>query len=130
MMPRWRVMISQDVDDFIRDSVQVYMACADESGFRLVKPITLELEDPRSIEEVNTTLNVKPTKLPKELAEELFNHLAFYLIGTNDLPTEIKRLRLELAQANQRINKLIDGIGSLGSGKCQGPYKLQEENDE
>lgn len=108
----WRVMASSDGDNFMRDEIKLYIAYRDDDGIRAVKPIVLELDDGAS--DSTATSDLPPSVIPMELAEAIFEALGYQLLGISEPYNEIARLKRELKQERERVDKLISGIGRLG----------------
>ena len=108
----WRVMVTQDETTFLRDQLKVFMVRKDEDGYRMVMPLEFVLGGP--ISDLETTDEVKPSVIPRELAELLFEQLGYVLLGVADPIREIRRLRRDAEEKAKMLNSLIDSIGRLG----------------
>lgn len=113
-MQGWRVMITRDGDSFLRDELSIFMGYHDdENDLRMVKPINFELGDRFPTDVVPPPGVAEPTRIPTELAEALFEALAYTLTGTADVHKENERLKAELHKANSRVDSLIAAVRKL-----------------
>lgn len=108
----WRVLVVQDDSTFMRDELKLFMAYRDERGFSAVMPLALEMAEP--IPEGILDTEIKPTIIPRELAEQIFTRLSYVLTGVADPHTEITRLRRELQNSQRNLTDLITALGRLG----------------
>jgi hypothetical protein len=105
---------------FARDELLIYVVFKDEKGTKGLKPIKFEVDDKYlylPTEPVESTPLPEPIVIKRELAEPLFEALAYTLLGVAEPIYEIQRLRRELTETKLRLDKLIDGIGRIGGNK-------------
>ncbi len=103
---------------FERDELLIYAIFKDNNGSKALKPIKFEVEGeylPTDVK-ISTPLP-EPIVIKRELAEPLFEALAYTLLGVAEPIYEIQRLRRELTETKVRLDKLIDGIGRMGGNK-------------
>jgi hypothetical protein len=103
---------------FARDELLIYAIFKDTHGAKALKPIRFEVDDTYLPTEVtDSTPSPEPIVIKRELAESLFEALAYTLLGVAEPIYEIQRLRRELTETKLRLDKLIDGIGRMGGNK-------------
>lgn len=115
MIVGWRVMSQQGATGFVRDEIELYIAHNSEEGYKAAEPISITLSAPIDIA-AGDAADIKPSIIPKELAERLFESLGYTLLGISEPYREIKRLNRELVQERARVDALIKGIERWANG--------------
>lgn len=110
-MTGWRLKVEHS-HHFRRDELLLYIGYRTGADtMQILNPVKLELGE---VLEDGTNDVPEPIAIPRELAELLVEQLSYIILGVDDPIRECQRLRVELGQANRRLDALIAGIGRLG----------------
>lgn len=113
----WRLLIQQDGDTFMRDELNLHIGYRDQDGWRFVLPMSVVLTDPMPNDSAITSDLPEPTRIPRELAELLLDHLAHALLGRGDIVAEIRRVTRQRDTAERRLDLLLQGLAIRGGQK-------------